>query len=176
MSETKTPTTERARKLYRPPFKYDPMGGYIWDSDGNMVADEAGKAMRLRGWGRIGYMENPEALQDAVGELIANVLTEGWGTSIAELRAELAEAKDSLQIVRTPRDGVWFWQGDGKDDLPSLVCPVVMSAETFDLAIENAKREAYGDASKMLFDRLSKGCTPEMVIVCEELCDKAGKR
>lgn len=71
----------KALALYKPPFKFD--HGYIFDADNQMVADEVEadsmiNALRIRGWGRIGYMENPEALQDKVGELIAEALTDYW--------------------------------------------------------------------------------------------------
>lgn len=50
-----------------------------------------------------------------------------------ELAAELersAALRAELAIVKTDLDGVWLWQGDGYDHLPSLSCPVVMSAPT----------------------------------------------
>lgn len=67
-----------ALELYKPPFVF--RCGYIFDAEGNMVGDEAGNsaAMRVRGWGRISYMDNPEKLQDTAGELIAKALTEFW--------------------------------------------------------------------------------------------------
>lgn len=74
----------RAANLYKAPFRFDDMGGYIWDANNNMVADnrmdEKGGdiVVRLRGWGRIGYLYKPEELQDAVGKHIAKVLTNGW--------------------------------------------------------------------------------------------------
>ena len=70
--------TAAALKLYTPPFKYS--HGYIWDSKSNMVADDHGQdvALRVRGWGRIQYEPNPEALQDKVGELIAQAMTDYW--------------------------------------------------------------------------------------------------
>lgn len=71
---------DRARALYKPPFRLE--HGYIIDSSGRHVADQAGddvKAMlRIRGWGRIGYLNDPEKLQDTVGELIAEALTKYW--------------------------------------------------------------------------------------------------
>lgn len=63
-----------ARRLFKPPFSYD--AGYITDAEGNMLADEGGT--RIRGWGRIGAMENGADLQDAVGERVAKILTENW--------------------------------------------------------------------------------------------------
>ena len=69
----------KALELYKPPFNFH--CGYIFDSEGNMFSDMPTDAYvtRVRGWGRIGYMENPEKLQDTVGELIAEALTEFWG-------------------------------------------------------------------------------------------------
>lgn len=70
---------DEALKLYTPPFRFD--HGYIWDSKNNMVADSGDAndmACRVRGWGRISYMENPEQLQDSVGEHMAKALTEYW--------------------------------------------------------------------------------------------------
>ena len=71
----------KALALYKPPFNFE--CGYIFDADNHMVADEANaeamvNALRIRGWGRISYMENPAALQDMAGELIAEALTEYW--------------------------------------------------------------------------------------------------
>lgn len=75
----------RAISLYKPPFKFD--FGYIWDADGQMVADqnlnEDGQILCVRGWGRISYLENPEALQDEVGEVIALALSNYWNLHIA---------------------------------------------------------------------------------------------
>lgn len=72
--------TVKALALYKPPFKF--MYGYIHDGDGRVVADNNvgadNQVLRVRGWGRISYMENAEALQDEVGEVIAVALTEYW--------------------------------------------------------------------------------------------------
>jgi len=62
------------RHIYTPPFEHK--NGYIFDANGNMVADEGGT--RVRGWGRLGAMENGEQIQDAVGDRIANLLTQHW--------------------------------------------------------------------------------------------------
>ena len=70
---------QRATDLYEPPFRFE--CGYIFDAKGQMVADQGGAegyALRVRGWGRIGYMESPEQLQDEVGEKIAEILTQHW--------------------------------------------------------------------------------------------------
>lgn len=73
----------RAFELYRGPFRYD--HGYIWDKDGEMVADDhveqAEKdipALRIRGWGRMKYFADSAALQDAVGVLMAEAMTAYW--------------------------------------------------------------------------------------------------
>ncbi len=76
--------------LYTPPFRFE--HGYIWDAKGQMVADNhvdgEDAALRIRGWGRISYMENPEALQDEVGNVIALAMTEFWERSKAERDSE----------------------------------------------------------------------------------------
>lgn len=64
----------RARRALVPPFSYS--GGYVYDANGHMVADQA--ALRVRGWGRFGKEEDGAELQDAVGERIAKVLTDNW--------------------------------------------------------------------------------------------------
>jgi hypothetical protein len=69
----------RAFELYRPPFQYHM--GYVTDARDEIAADLGGvEAMiaRVRGWGRIGYMKDSEALQDEVGHLIAEALTALW--------------------------------------------------------------------------------------------------
>ena len=67
-----------AFKLCKPPFFF--RVGYIFDDDGNMIADEAGVGAlaRMRGWGRLGGIKNAEELQDAIGKHIAQAMTEYW--------------------------------------------------------------------------------------------------
>jgi len=73
---------ERALKLYRPPFRFE--RGYIFDDEGQMVADDAGESVtRVRGWGRIGKITNAEELQDTVGEMIAEAMTEYWQSRLS---------------------------------------------------------------------------------------------
>jgi hypothetical protein len=71
---------KKAFNLYTAPFscRY----GYIWDAEGNMVADDVGgdAMLRIRGWGRLGAMEDGDKIQDAVGDLIAEILTDYWNT------------------------------------------------------------------------------------------------
>ena len=76
--------TKEALKLYHPPFKF--VHGYIYDSKNEIVADQAEflAALEVRGWGRIKYMDNAENLQDRVGELIAQALTEFWKKNLQE--------------------------------------------------------------------------------------------
>lgn len=82
--------TASTLRLYRPPFRYE--RGYIFDANNEMVADSEGQdvALRIRGWGRIGYMANAEALQDRVGELIAQAITEFWEREWANVLANPA--------------------------------------------------------------------------------------
>jgi hypothetical protein len=79
MSKVTPELRERVRQLYKPPFRYE--SGYIFDANGQMVSDDRGpegSVQRIRGWGRISYMENAAELQDAVGEVIAEILTKEW--------------------------------------------------------------------------------------------------
>lgn len=71
---------KRAIDLYKPPFIYHSPSGWIFDGEGRQVLDKIDETamLRIRGWGRIGYLENPEQLQDKVGELIAEALTKFW--------------------------------------------------------------------------------------------------
>lgn len=75
-----TDIKKEALALYKPPFRFE--YGYIFDSEGQMVADNHTEGedatLRIRGWGRIQYKENPEELQDAVGAVIAEALTAYW--------------------------------------------------------------------------------------------------
>lgn len=86
--------------LYTPPFRFDRRGGYIWDAQNKMVADnydpddaiEPPKnlepALRIRGWGYIQYLKHdsltPEQIQDGLGEIMAQALTEYWQRSQPE--------------------------------------------------------------------------------------------
>jgi hypothetical protein len=81
--------------LYSPPFTFT--HGYIFAS-GQMFADQTlpeGEIetptgiLRIRGWGYLKYKENPEALQDSIGEYVAALLSKHWGEKI--------EVKDSQE-------------------------------------------------------------------------------
>jgi len=74
---------ERALRLYRPPFRRD--HDYIFDANNEMVADET--VLRVRGWGRISYLPDPEVLQDAAGDLIAEALTKFWQEELSKLKS-----------------------------------------------------------------------------------------
>ena len=75
-----TELKQQALDQYTPPFSY--RGGYIHDVDHKMVADDAGgnHILRIRGWGKLGKLENGAEVQDMIGELIAEALTEYWNT------------------------------------------------------------------------------------------------
>ena len=83
---TSTDLRNKSIGLYTPPFRFE--HGYIWDAKGQMVADNLvdgeDAALRVRGWGRISYMENPEALQDEVGNVIALAMTEFWERCVSD--------------------------------------------------------------------------------------------
>lgn len=89
----KTGIRAAALALYQPPFKFT--AGYVFDAGGKMVADD-GKdddaqlpliAARIRGWGRIQYLDNPRgraaALQDEVGAIVCEALNAYWASVCA---------------------------------------------------------------------------------------------
>lgn len=118
----------RALDLYKAPFKYD--HGYIWDANGEMVADDRvpmddtenpqrSIAVRIRGWGRIGYLPEPEKLQDAVGELIAQALTKFWEGQEAAAPDAAAASSTIATSGKCPeclgRGGAWDGAGHWSD-------------------------------------------------------------
>jgi hypothetical protein len=73
-----TDERKEAMKIYTPPFKH--YRGYIHDAEGHMVSDDdevkRTVAHRVRGWGRISYLPNAEAIQDEIGVMMADALNE----------------------------------------------------------------------------------------------------
>ena len=53
----------------------------------------------------------------------------GYIQHIRDLDDEVKRLRD-IKLVRFHNDDCWLWQGDGYDYPDSLVCPVVMSADT----------------------------------------------
>jgi hypothetical protein len=104
----------RALALYKPPFRYE--CGHIYDVDFNMVADQTAHVMRIRGWGRISYLKDPEKLQDEVGKLVAEALTKFWTENVSsgeeietqlskDVQAERLSSTDSM--LASLRDKGW---------------------------------------------------------------------
>lgn len=87
---------QAAMELYKAPFYYS--HGYIRDANHQMISDDAGDtahgliAARIRGWGRIQYMDNPKgraaALQDEIGKIVTEALNEKWKESKFSLPSE----------------------------------------------------------------------------------------
>ena len=78
---------DKILKLYVPPFSYQ--YGYIYDGNGNVFADDPAENLtnlvRVRGWGYLtgkgaqGIDHDTAAeIQDEIGEMIAEALTEYW--------------------------------------------------------------------------------------------------
>lgn len=74
-------------------------------------------------------------LRVAVDELTAQ--RDAFGHKAHQLAGELRleiqirnDLRTKLAVVNTPYPNVWVWQGDGHDEIESLSCPVVMSADT----------------------------------------------
>lgn len=70
----------QAKALYKPPFRYEHR--YVWDADDHMVADFRGhrfkgvRNFRVRGWGRLQYFPDGEALHDRMGQLFEALVPE----------------------------------------------------------------------------------------------------
>ena len=64
------------------PVHYDAKQQTIWDAKGMMVCD-------IRGWGKIQFMNKSEDRQDAIGELIANLLNKYHRNENAKIDEEL---------------------------------------------------------------------------------------
>jgi len=95
----------RAISLYVGPFNY--YCGYISDSKGEVFADLGSileQEARIRGWGRIQKLEDAEALQDKVGELFAEALSQFW---LAAKQDEESQSTDEFKAV-----GWLMWDRD----------------------------------------------------------------
>lgn len=71
---------KRALDLYKGPFRFDGIS-YIWDANGEMVADgkiDEDIGPRVRGWGRMKYLKDTDALFVETGHALAEALTIGW--------------------------------------------------------------------------------------------------
>lgn len=64
----------RLLELYQAPFRFDPRGGYLWDAQNN-------QAMRVCGWGRLGYRPDGAEVQDLMGQALADALTAAWNNA-----------------------------------------------------------------------------------------------
>ncbi len=85
----------RAMALFTPPFKFN--APYIQDQEWRMVADKRGEEdLRVRGWGRISYMPDAEALQDEVGAVIADALNEYWNRRTAHVEQGGAGSREAI--------------------------------------------------------------------------------
>jgi hypothetical protein len=89
-------------EFYKGPFKFDHMGGYIWakgdkSTQGNQMfadLDQASeRCARIRGWGALQYLKGVdcEALQDEIGVMFAEAITEYWDRA---KNAQVFEIKD----------------------------------------------------------------------------------
>jgi len=153
MSELK----QRAFDLYKPPFKF--LHGYIFDSSGERVSDDGDIdvkkemiAARVRGWGRIGYLPTPEQLQDQVGQMIADALTEYWNRRTPEAgQPEQGEAEP----VALPWSKV-------QDNLPThLEKKVIIYTAGHDFAGDQFFEYAAEDLYKEFFEDPDGAAQPE---------------
>jgi hypothetical protein len=114
---------ERAFDLYVPPFRFQ--AGYVFDGASRMVADQGGFggemedaiAARVRGWGRIGSIKpDPEALQDEVGAMLAEALTEFWNRRPIQLQGEASPQGAMLDAEAARSARIHEAQPNGQDE------------------------------------------------------------
>ena len=112
---------EAALDLYEAPFLFK--RGYIYDAGHKMVADQDGEvtesiAARVRGWGRIGYLPDAEALQDEVGKIIAESLTNFWKSKEGD--EEIAALQELLRISWQSEKEACRYLQEVKEELSDL--------------------------------------------------------
>lgn len=89
-------------EFYKGPFRFDHLGGYIWAKGdpsthgSQMFADldqATERCARIRGWGALQYLKDVDcgALQDEIGVMFAEAITEYWD-----------RAKNTLVVVLPP--------------------------------------------------------------------------
>lgn len=117
------PLRIRALALYRPPFE-NRGGIYIFDAAGHMVADcdvgaedDLATVLRVRGWGRIRYMDDGPALQDTVEDLMIEAGCFEPGATMTEVAARLTafweQETESPRVGREDGDEVGIQSADG---------------------------------------------------------------
>jgi hypothetical protein len=57
--------------LFKPPFWFEKTGGYIFDANSQMVGE-------VRAWGYLQTFPQADAVQDELGGMIAEALTNLW--------------------------------------------------------------------------------------------------
>ena len=65
--KTMNDDNELVTKNVKFPLRYDEYGQYIWDANGNIIA-------QIRGWGRLQKLSNGEKVQDAIGHFFVETL------------------------------------------------------------------------------------------------------
>jgi hypothetical protein len=118
---------KRVADLYALPFQF--VHGYIQDNDHRMVADQhdGPDSLRVRGWGRISYMEDPENLQDAVGTEIAKAVTAHWEM----LKQPLYTCKGKGGRYRLLGSAIGAGEGDLKGTPDQLIYQDVETGQLF---------------------------------------------
>lgn len=128
---------QRAIALYQPPFTFNRFG-YITDAnhqpvaDNNVSDDESGKALlRVRGWGRISYMDDAAPLQDQVGLELMEALNAHWikNGGVANLSV------DSEGVERFGEENKYVHIRD-YNELARKLSVAVMVEDACDLAIK----------------------------------------
>jgi len=98
---------------------------------------------RLRGWGRIQYLPDPEKLHDAVGEIIAEALTEYWTrqSKLAEITYTCPKC-NKIFYSETPNADAIGMMSSARMELPEMCrkCDAEEQYREKIQAVEDAKK------------------------------------
>lgn len=132
----------RALALYTPPFRYEE--GYIYDAKGAKVADDDGDPARVRGWGRISHLPDAAALQDQVGQLMANALSAYWTLRQGHIAPDyyVSSQHGTLKISEEDQsDSAYQWWGVWANPVLYQDGLLTTKLEELDVLIELARQQ-----------------------------------
>lgn len=91
--------------------------------------------MNYEAW-RISYQSSEQAAQAAFKQLSKLTVINDCLARENERQENYIQELRKKQFTRFAEDECWIWQGDGTDNLDTLVCPVVISAAELKALIE----------------------------------------
>jgi len=113
------------RVLISSPVRYDDGSGNIYDQLNRFI-------LRIRGWGRLSKLDNPEAKQDMIGRFVADAINE----ETCEFISPQKYSEEIRELIKYPvkYDGaVYIWDANTNmildfDEVPDDVRELVAEA------------------------------------------------